>query len=167
MCGRGGKVGNGCEQHNCCDAIQQDEKTDGAAGISRTLPLEQEGIKNHFFSGTRWDVRHATKNFAEKAELPLFIQRLVRHPRGSWTPTRCPLMALSGLSDAPITRSAFGPIADMPNEYVECPLMTQSGHLLRTDAQLSGRACRSDLRCAHWFSHAVEDDNALATAAGR
>ena len=107
------------------------------------------------------------KTSQRKPEFPLFIQRLVRHPRGSWTPTRCPLMALSGLSDAPITRSAFGPIADMPNEHVECPLMTRSGHLLRTDAQLSGRACRSDLRCAHWFSHAVEDDNALATAAGR
>jgi hypothetical protein len=25
-------------------------------------------------------------------------------------------------------RSAFGPKADMPNEHVECPLMTQSGH---------------------------------------
>ena len=76
MRGRGGKVGNGCKQHDCCDAIQQDEKTDGAARISRTLPLEQEGIKFHFFSGTRWDVRHATKNLAEKAEFPLFIQRL-------------------------------------------------------------------------------------------
>jgi len=69
-------MGNGCKQHDCCDAIQQDEKTDGAACISRTLPLEQEGIKFHFFSGTRCDVRHATKNFAEKAEFPLFIQRL-------------------------------------------------------------------------------------------
>jgi hypothetical protein len=80
MRGRGGKVGNGCKQHNCCDAIQQDEKTDGAARIPRTLPLEKEGIKFHFFSGTRWDVRHATKNFAEKAEFPLFIQRLFAIP---------------------------------------------------------------------------------------
>ena len=49
-------------------------------------------------------------------------------PRVITAAEACPLMALSGLSDAPITRSAFGPIANMPNEYVECPLMTQSGH---------------------------------------
>jgi hypothetical protein len=88
MRGRGGKVGNGCKQHNCCEAIQQNEKTDGAACISRTLPLEQEGIKFHFFSGVRWDVRHVTKNFAEKAEFLLFIQRL-------FAILASPLMALS------------------------------------------------------------------------
>ena len=40
------------------------------------------------------------------------------------------LLALSGLSDALITRSAFGPKADMPNEHVECPLISQSVALL-------------------------------------
>ena len=39
----------------------------------------------------------------------------------------CPLLALSGLSDALITRSGFSPKADMPNEHVECPPMTRGG----------------------------------------
>src|SRR5262245_20595965 len=39
---------------------------------------------------------------------------------------RMPLMAHGELSGALMTRSAFGPKADMPNQSVECPLMTLS-----------------------------------------
>jgi hypothetical protein len=39
-----------------------------------------------------------------------------------------PLLALSGRSDAIMTRSAFGPKADMPDERVECALLIHSGH---------------------------------------
>jgi hypothetical protein len=43
---------------------------------------------------------------------------------------------------------------------------TACGPLIRQRAQLSGRACRSDLRCANWFGHAIEDGDALTAAAG-
>jgi hypothetical protein len=59
---------------------------------------------------------------------PLRYNRANTGPfRQTVRPSRCPLMALSGLSDALVTRSAFRLKADMPNEHVECPLMTQSG----------------------------------------
>jgi hypothetical protein len=39
-----------------------------------------------------------------------------------------PALALNGLSDAEIIKSASAAEVDMPSEHVECPLMTQSGH---------------------------------------
>jgi hypothetical protein len=47
--------------------------------------------------------------------------------RAGWSDL-CPLLALSGRSADRVARSGSGRKADMPNQLVECPLMTLSGH---------------------------------------
>ena len=46
---------------------------------------------------------------------------------GFVTRRACPLLALSGRSPDRLVRSGSGRKADMPNQRVECPLMTHSG----------------------------------------
>jgi len=74
-----------------------------------------------------FDISLPAQTRAALIALTLLILSASREAKQACSP-ECLLLALSGLSDALITRSAFGPKADMPNEHVECPLMTQSGN---------------------------------------